>query len=165
MKFRIRTLFLLITVSAFAVLVIRPYLLPQSHPMTHAPFGLRSISEQHGLAVDFRCVTPFYSPETKDCFVSDDGCYWRIKCNDDIVAAHIEAFSLKPAKGGNEHVTRMLRDFPADWPKLEHQDLNWYVWPYNTGDSDDNYAWWKIMAIDNKNKTLYFYWQCFDYGG
>ena len=165
MKFGLRTLFLLVAVAVLVALAIRPWLRPQSHSMTHAPSQLKSISEQHKLAIDFRCVTPYYSPKFEGCLVGDDGCHWRVKCNDEVVAAHIDAFSLVPAKDGNEHVTRMFRDFPRDWPKTAPKDLQWYVWPYNTGDSGDNYVWRKIMAIDNKNKTLYFFWQCFDYGG
>jgi len=131
--------------------------------MTHAPGRLKHIVKQHGIAVDFRCVTPFYSPSVEDCLVGDDGCYWRISCDDDIVAAHIEAFSLKPTASNPENAKRMFRDFPAHWPDIAGRDLAWYAWPHNTGDSGENYAWWPIMAVDSKSSTLYFYWQCFNY--
>ena len=165
LRFRIRSAILLASAIAIAiaVFVYSCNVAPHSHPLTHAPPRLKLILETHDATVDLRCVSPFYSPNIKDCLVGDQGCRWRMKCNADLIAAHVENFSLDRVSVSIKSKTRMFREFPADWPVLSGSSLDWYAYPYNSGGSNDNYATWYIMAVDNKSKTLYFYWQYFNY--
>ena len=123
-----------------------------SDELTYAPDQLKTILKSIKSPIDLRYVAKDKMPY--------DGVHWRMKTSDKLQNAHVDQFKLESTSDRNR-TSKMLLEFPKDWPDISKRELQWYAWPHNRDDGM-NLQLWFVMAIDRKTSTLYFFYQNYD---
>jgi len=105
-----------------------------------------------------------YADSESDSPYFDGGFYWRMPANRTAIDAHIKAFGLKKAIAGTDLTSKIYDRYPKSWPRPKGKNVTWYAWPYNRDDEPIRAHFWQIMAHDEQEKVLYFFYWIWDVG-